>query len=209
MDGQQYLKILSQHLVQEITPTHELKKVTKNPDQLGRYSEEAVRTMVRRMIHPLNVATGGIVYEENYASMIPQIDTIFWSACPVPPIFSAGSFAMIPRHSAFGYLEIKRSAYPKVGQLIGKTLSYAKELIPYPYQEKPLARGVICLREFTQKNKALDKLVDEGMAFVLIDLKKDGSLQANPKAVWDLVNFVAEVKQVAMAYLGNVRITHQ
>jgi hypothetical protein len=47
------------------------------------------------------------------------------------------------------------------------------------------------------------------MAFVLIDLKKDGSLQANPKAVWDLVNFVAEVKQVAMAYLGNVRITHQ
>jgi len=215
MEGQSYLRILAKYIVQEITPTSDMKSVTTNSNHLGQYAEEAVRSVVRRMSHPLMVATGGIVHPDNYGTRIPQLDTILWSSCPVPPIFSKGSFALIPRHSAFGYLEIKRSAYSDTGERIAEAISHADNLIPeefsseYAKEGMPPACGVVCLRLPDQcSNPILSKLEKEGRAFVLIDQLADGSLRPNPDAVWKLVNYVALAKMIGMKYLGTIRVLH-
>jgi hypothetical protein len=206
MDPREHLRRLAGYIVQEITPARGLKDLTRNSALLGHYAEEAVRSLVRRTSHPLNVATGGIVHEGNHASCIPQLDTIFWSACPAPPVFCAGNFAIVPRHTAFGYLEVKRSAYSGSGLAIQQALAHADELIPYRCNERPLARGVVCLREHGQRDKTLDDLVEEGLAFVLMDESEAGEVTPNLKAVMDLVNFIADVKNAALSVLGGIKV---
>lgn len=116
MEAASYLKLLLEELGREFAPIQRVKKFTTNPAVIGAQAEAAVRAFVRRHISPLKVSTGTILYEKNCGTSTPQLDTMLWWLGTAPPLFESGEFAIIPRGSCFGVLEIKRSMYPGSGE---------------------------------------------------------------------------------------------
>jgi hypothetical protein len=112
-DPADFLRMLAPHIVAELRPPSELQKFTRNTAVVGAYVEAAVRWLIQRHVFPLRVASGAVIDQENTPGdpCLPQIDTIIWAPSPVPAVFQVGDFALIPRSSAFGVLEIKSSAY--------------------------------------------------------------------------------------------------
>lgn len=92
-----FLRLLAPHIIAELRPPTEISKFTKNTMVLGAYVEGGVRELVRRMIHPLRVATGAVIDQANVPGdpRLPQIDTIVWAPSPAPAVFQAGDFALV------------------------------------------------------------------------------------------------------------------
>src|SRR5439155_494785 len=83
MELHEYLGSFAAQLIDELRPILEIKGVTANTDLLGKYTEAAVRNLVRRIVYPMRLSTGAVL---DYPMPIPlrQIDIIVWAPFPAP-----------------------------------------------------------------------------------------------------------------------------
>jgi hypothetical protein len=111
MTPEEYLQQFVGHLTQELEPIVKVKEVTTNTALLGHFAEAALRRLIRRIAHPMQVSTGAIL-DYPMPAKLRQLDMILWAPFPAPAIFEVEGFALVPRSSAFGVLELKLSNYP-------------------------------------------------------------------------------------------------
>src|SRR5947209_5073959 len=111
MELQRHLSDIAIQLVHEIEPVLKIKAVTSNTDLLGKYAEASVRRLAHRIVAPSMHVSSGTVIDFPIAECLPQVDMIIWAPYPSPAIFEVENFAVVPRSSAFGVVEIKRSNY--------------------------------------------------------------------------------------------------
>src|SRR5437867_8112878 len=122
MELHEYLGSFAAQLIDELRPILEIKGVTANTDLLGKYTEAAVRNLVRRIVYPMRLSTGAVL---DYPMPIPlrQIDIIIWAPFPAPALFDVEGFGLVPKSSAFGVIEVKRSNYSGVEAQLESFLS--------------------------------------------------------------------------------------
>lgn len=113
MSVDEYLSNFAQHVVRELEPIIRVKEVTSNPDLLGKYAEAAIRRLMRRAVHPMHVSNGAVL-DYPMPAKLKQLDAIIWAPFPAPAVFEVDDFALVPRSSAFGVIEIKRTNYRDV-----------------------------------------------------------------------------------------------
>jgi hypothetical protein len=212
MNGQKFLELLAEQIVVELQPNKAISKFTTNPDIIGAYAEASLRQMVSRIVHPLRVSTGAVISEQlcSIPNKVPQIDTIIWIPSPAPAIFCAGEFGLVPRGSCMGIMEIKRSAYPKVGRKLEEALDekrvlslVADQLFKTDNPDFPAypALGVVCIREKGKSDRHLDNLIKKGHAIILFELSGE-DLTPCPKDIHRLLNFLIFTRKRAKLWDG-------
>jgi hypothetical protein len=204
MEPQEYLKHLCRQLAHELTAHDKIRAfVGRHPDLIGNYAEASTRDFISRVVTPLKVSTGTILYETNYGKEPPQLDAIVWSPNPAPAIFEGGNFAIVPRGSAHGFIEIKSKAYSsKVGKDIVQKLSHERDLI-HPrlkdfipgWGDHFYALGVVCVA--TRPDKTLRQLVEQKRAAILLDMDDNNEVSPNIDGIWTLVNFLILLRRRA------------
>lgn len=202
MDSRDFLEQLAKQLANDLKGNDQIRGFTTNSDLIGAYAEATVRSLVVRCVSPLLVSRGAIVYEGNCPNSVMELDTIIWQPRPVPAVFEVGDFAIVPRASAVAFLEVKRSAYGGCGTSMKDRLDQVDELVPlfgeyvtpehYEYLQAR-AFGVVCLRKANQHDSALDDLVAGKKAVVLLR-EKDGVIDPDARAVYNLINFLTKVR---------------
>jgi hypothetical protein len=212
----EFLKLVAPRLIDDLVAHDEIRKFTTNPDVIGAYIESAVRELVRRYVHPLRVSTGAVIdaAAPKAARDIPQMDTIIWTPSPAPAIFTAGDFALVPRSSALGLLEIKLSAY-KVGKLRERLRStfvhkYTADAMAGEKERfggtPPLpALGVVCVSYEKQSKKSLQELRSQGSVTLLFE-QRGTTFQPQEEDIYRLVNFLAFIRWRAKVHEGELRI---
>lgn len=181
----------------------------------GAYAEACVRELIRDFVSPMRVSRGTILYEGNVAPGTAQeIDAIVWQPSPLPSLFEAGDFAAVPRGSAVGFLEVKRSNYSNVGIAMQNTLKLETDLVPN-YEgtlESELARlprtlGVICLHENSKPDAALESLYASGRAVKILQVGPANSPPTiDPEGVVALANFLIGLRARGSIVDGKTRI---
>ena len=219
MTGEEFLRALADQLTDELRPSDSIRHFTTNPVVLGAYAEASLRSFVAKLVSPLRVCTGAVISEQlcSKPAKVPQIDTIIWAPSPAPAVYAAGDFGLVPRGSVFGIMEIKSSAYSKVGSDLAKALDedrvfslvadvgrahhdnqYPQHRSLYP---KFPALGVVVLRKPKQYDTELDRLCTAGRAVVLFTYQ-DEQLVPNPSAIYRLVNFLVLTRHRARMMEG-------
>src|SRR5262249_46280892 len=143
---------------------------------------------------PMHVSTGA-TFDYPMPDMLSQLDAIVWAPFPAPGIFEVDDFALIPRSSAFGFLEIKRSNYSGADEKLERHIENAVKLTADPIagfdQQIFPAMGVVCVLE-NKPSARLQALFDQGRAVAIFDnidpSKSNATVRA--KAVVELVNFL-------------------
>src|SRR5262245_53254273 len=99
MSGKLFLNELALQLIHELQPNQSIKKFADNVVIKGAYAEATLRQFVSRVVAPLRVSTGAVISEQSYErpKEVKQIDIIIWAPSPVPAVFCAGDFALVPR----------------------------------------------------------------------------------------------------------------
>src|SRR5437867_3277174 len=115
MEIREYLDTVAAQLVNELQPILSIKGVTANTDLLGKYTEASVRSLVHRIVHPMRVSTGAVL-DHPLPVPLRQIDIIIWAPFPAPALFDVQGFGLVPKSSAFGVIEVKRSNYSSVDE---------------------------------------------------------------------------------------------
>jgi len=214
MEAQEWLDLLGCQLAHELTAHDTIRTfVGSHPTLIGNYAEESTRNFISRVVTPLKVSTGTILYEGNVGKSPPQLDAIVWSPILVPAIFENANFAIVPRGSAHGFLEIKSTSYSDTGKDIADKLAYEEELIQphlkdfkdfFPELKDAVgALGVVCVA--TKPDKTLRQLVKEKRAVILLNMKND-QLEPNPDGIWTLVNYLLGLRLRWIAYEGRIRV---
>jgi hypothetical protein len=200
MDARQFLTCCAENLAHSLKPNGAIKELADNTDIIGAYAEASVREMVRRVAQPLQICTGGVIDVAVPPSEVPQLDTILWAPSPLPTVFAAGDFGLVPRSSCFGILEIKRSAYSKVAKQIAKRAEMAERLVAdvakivqaTELPSQPYFLGVICLG-YGDDIARIEKLEQKGQVIVL--LRDTGSgFEPDAAAVHKLMNFLVAAR---------------
>jgi hypothetical protein len=163
----QYLGMVATQLVNELTPILEIKGVTANTELLGMYTEAAVKSLVHRIVQPMRLSTGAVLDHPMPASL-RQIDLIVWAPFPAPALFDLEGFGLVPKSSAFGVIEIKRSNYSGVDAQLEAFLADVddRRIVSDPagpmadFQRSP-GLGVVCVLESAPSSK-LQGLIDAG-----------------------------------------------
>jgi hypothetical protein len=215
-DPQAFLRAVAPHVLAELRPPAELAIFTTNPDLIGGYVEGAVRSLLRRYLFPLRVCGGSVIDQQNIpgATDLPQLDTIVWTPAPVPAIFEAGEFALVPRSSSLGILEIKSSAYDLdlLERRLNPDLVRRVAADPMPEEQVSLgpflpALGVVCVRKHDQpQGGRLAALRMEGRVVVLFEERAPNDFQAQSLDVYKLLNFLAALRLRASLREGRVNI---
>jgi len=204
MEPDPWLREVAAELARGITANERIRAFTDNPTLIGAYAEASVRRLVRNIVAPLRVSHGAIIYEKNVPADVAELDTIVWSPCPLPALFEEDDFALVPRGSAFGILEIKRSNYPKVGEAIEKVLKGAPALLPPGHP--PPAMGVICLYDPKQSDTVLAGLLKHGDAVALLRRDGDGGFVPDPDGMYTLTNMLTAVRLWAQEWDGKAYV---
>jgi len=214
-DPAEFLRMLAPHIITELRPPSELQKFTRNPDVVGAYVETAVRAMIRRQVIPLQVASGTVIDQENIPGdpKLPQIDTIIWSPSPAPAVFQIDDFAVVPRSSAFGVLEIKSSAYdlPTLDSRLSvdfihrvtADLTADEKVVVGEFEAAGL--GVICLQKKNQSQRTIAKMENANRVIVLFEEKED-TIEPRARDIYTLVNFLAFMRYRRRLHEGLVTI---
>lgn len=185
----QYFRNLSSQLVKEVSPPTEIKKFVDNSDILGAYIECAVRQFIRKIIYSGKINTGGIISPE-FPKATNQIDTIIWATSPFPAIFEHENFAIVPKRSVFGIIEIKSSNYAGAVDKIKDSILSSKKLLIEERQENAI--GIFCLK--LQNQERLSDLVDNKKCFVLFDQNNDGTLEPNTCGIISFIQFLIRLE---------------
>ncbi len=216
IDAREWVRLICEELVNPVLSVERFKLMCDQHDLKGMQAEATVRNLVERFVVPLRVSHGTILHEDNAAgNKAPELDLIIWQPSPLPPMFEVGSFAIVPRGSAVGMMEIKRSNYNgEVGSKIKEKLDLADSLVwNYDGLLKQMlelnqrALGVVCLRDTTIKDEILDRLVAEGAAVVLLEAAGTGSkLTARTADVLKFANYLLGIRQRARILDGSTRL---
>jgi hypothetical protein len=214
-DPTDFLRMLAPHIIAELRPPSELQKFTRNTAVVGAYVEAAVRELIRRQVYPLHVATGAVIDQENIPGdpQLPQIDTIIWSPSPAPAVFQVGDFALVPRSSAFGILEVKSSAYDPSALDLRLNSDHIRKVTAdlLPTEKVDIGEfvaaglGIICLRKKNQPQSEIDKMENANRVVVLFD-ETDRSLTARELDIYKLVNFLAFMRWRRRLHEGLAKI---
>ncbi len=195
MDIGEYLDTVAGQLVNELRPILEIKGVTANTDLLGKYTEAAVRSLVLRIVQPMRVSTGGVL-DHPVPVRLRQIDMILWAPFPAPALFDVEGFGLVPRSSAFGVIEVKRSNY---GKSVDEHLESffadvdARRIVADPggafadYGRSP-GIGIICVLESKPSSK-LQAWIEKDKVVAIFE-RDGGTTKVRPRDVLVLVNFL-------------------
>jgi len=190
----EYLETVATQLVNELRPILEIKGVTANTDLLGKYTEAAVRSLVHRIVHPMRLSTGAVL-DQPIPVPLRQIDLIVWAPFPPPALFDIEGFGLVPRSSAFGVIEVKRSNYSGVETQLESFLADvdARKIVsdragPLADYSRTPGLGVVCVLE-SKPSRRLQELIDAQKVIAIFE--KDGTATAvRSKDVIVLVNFL-------------------
>jgi hypothetical protein len=166
-------------------------------------------------VFPLHVASGAVIDQTNIPGdpALPQIDTIIWAPSPAPAVFQVSDFALVPRSSAFGILEIKSTAYslPKLDERLTPNFIRsvtadltAGEKVDIGEFGAP-GLGVICLRKKSQSQGRLARMENANRVVVLFDETNDG-IQARALDIFRMVNFLGFMRRRYREHEGRVTI---
>lgn len=198
LEQREYLTHISGQLVNELTPITNIKAVTSNSDLLGKYTEAAMRGLIRRVVEPMRICTGAVI-DHPMPDHLRQVDVIVWAPHPVPAVFETEGFGLVPRSSAFGVIEIKRSNYTKSVDQVREFLAACQTGdIPTAqprgahedYSIRPWL-AVFCLLE-SKPTDALRALLADGSAVAIFE--RDGeATRVRHADVLNLVNFLYRI----------------
>ena len=209
----EFLEALAPHLLAELRPPSEFARFTRNSAVVGAYVESAVRQLIVRYVAPLRVSTGAVIDQSNkpFDPRLPQLDTIIWAPSPAPAVFQVGEFALVPRSSSFGVLEVKSSAYDidSLDKRLGPTLIRKLTADPLP-EESCLghfsaALGVVCVRLANQSRSKLDRMRNAERVVVLFD-QVGRQYVPRTKDIYRLVNFLAAIRLRGRVHEGQLTI---
>jgi hypothetical protein len=194
MELQKYLDTVATQLVNELKPILAIKEVTANTDLLGKYTEASLRSLVHRIVNPMRVSTGAVL-DHPLPMPLRQIDIIIWAPFPAPALFDVEGFGLVPKSSAFGVIEVKRSNYSGVEAQLESFLSdvEAARIVAAPggplrdYQRSP-GIGVISVLEVAPSSK-LQSLIDADKVVAIFE-KEGDTTRVRPRDVLVLVNFL-------------------
>jgi hypothetical protein len=191
-----------------------------NPALVGGYVEGAVRSLIRRYLLPLRTCHGAVIDQENIpaAKDLPQLDVIAWTPLPVPAVFEAGEFAVVPRGSSVGVLEVKSSLYDGAKaslqafldpERVKKVTADYVELSPivqFPGLSSFLpALGVVCILAKGQAlGNDISQLRTSGQIAVLFEENEKFEPMPQTRDIYVLINFLAALR--LRAYLAEGRV---
>jgi hypothetical protein len=184
-------EVIAPALVKELELILTIKGVTRNTDLLGHYTEAALRRLTRRVVQPLRVSKGAVI-DYPLPEKLKQIDLIVWAPFPAPSIFEVDDFGLVPRSSAFGLMEIKRSNYKAAASELENFMKSGPTLIGSGEGDALLRIiGVVCVLE-KKPSTRLKKLFDAGRVVALFD-KTSSKVVLRPKDILRLINFLHRV----------------
>ncbi len=198
MDVTQHMQFITKQLARELQLVAGMKEVTSSPPLLGAYAEAAVRRLVHRMVSPMRVCSGAIL-DFPQPDKLRQIDAIIWAPYPAPAILEAEGFGLVPRSSAFGVLEVKRSNYSDVDNALedfASAFSSAKPVnlsmsTDYSMFITP-GMGVVCLLE-KKVSERLASLFDSQRAVAIIKAIDGREPEVCAEGILRLINFLGTV----------------
>jgi hypothetical protein len=94
----------------------------------------------------MRVSTGTIL-DYPLASKLPPIALIIWTPFPSPAIFEVGDFALVPKSSAFGLIEVKRSNYPETETAFEAFFESARGMISAPAGSRTVLGSCLSLKK--------------------------------------------------------------
>jgi hypothetical protein len=207
----EYFSLVYREVVEELSANSRIRSFTRNSDIIGAYAEASIHRLARRILAPYRVSTGAITSAELHVAGhdIPQVDLIAWTPAPLPALFELENFALVPRRSVIGVIEIKRSNYSHVGQRIASVLDRIDDLtsdrLGYHRRTK-WGLGIVTLLEHKISDPVLAKQMRKGRTVAL--LKKVGdTYQPLPDGVSRLINFLSETRRRGKAIDGIAGLT--
>jgi hypothetical protein len=144
---------------------------------------------------PLQVCRGGIL--DYPQKKLAQADVIIWSPHPAPPIFNIERFGLVPRSSAFGTVEVKKSNYSGVDTELDKFVSNIErqreksEASGIPSNFPTRALGVMAALN-KRPSRRLRQLMEEKKVVAIFDLRT-GQKKVRVRDVVVLINFLYTV----------------
>ena len=194
MELREYLDTVAVQLVNELKPILDIRGVTANTDLLGKYTEASVRNLVHRIVQPMRACTGAVL-DYPVPILLRQIDIIIWAPFPVPALFDVEGFGLVPKSSAFGVIEVKRSNYSGVDELLEGFLADvdARKIVADPggpiadYGRSP-GIGIVSVLEAAPSAR-LQSLIDADKVVAIFERKGD-TIRVRPRDVLVLVNFL-------------------
>lgn len=201
---------MAEPLADELKPNASLRRFTNNPVLIGAYAEHSVREFIAKAVFPLRVSTGSIIHEENTPTGLKQLDSIVWQPSPVPAMFERGNFAIVPRHSAVGYLEIKSSDYAEAADALVEQLNHAESLIPYSDKNNkcPKALAVVCIQRKQSLPSKLVTLEEEGKLAVIFKTEGDQT-KTHAKGMFRLIQYLTYLRGIARQVDGAITVAIQ
>jgi hypothetical protein len=193
LELREYLTTLAEQLSSELRPILSISEVTNNSDLLGKYTEAALRNLVHRVVQPMRICTGAIV-DYPLPLQLKQRDIIIWAPCPIPAIFETQGFGLVPRSSAFGVIEVKKSNYSAaVDEQLEEFSASVNSAVAEPRGAmadfgKNYGIGVVCMLTATPSSR-LQKLIDDKRAVAMFDVT-GGPPAVRTKDVLTLANFL-------------------
>jgi len=172
-----------------------VKQVTENTDLLGSYTEALVRRLSRRVVDPvLRVSTGSVI-DYPLADPLPQIDLILWAPHPAPSVYDVDDFGLVPRTSAFGLVEIKRSNYSGVDHRLDQFLKKAPALVnrEREHESQGYAMGIVCVLD-EKPSEILRSLIDEKKVGAFFE-RNDSGVNVRRDDVLNFINFLHRIKR--------------
>jgi hypothetical protein len=198
MTVEEYLsKVIAEPLTHELQLILNMKEVTEDTDLLGGYTEALVRRLSRRVVYPLLRVSSGSVIDYPLPDLLPQIDVILWAPYPAPSVYEVDDFGLVPRSSAFGVVEIKRSNYSGVDHELEDFIKKAPDLVYDGQEVHPQGHGmgIISVIEIEQKPSALLKaLIDRNTVAAFFE-KSPSGVSVRTDDVLRFINFLHRIKR--------------
>jgi hypothetical protein len=197
MELAEYKWQLAEQLVHELQPVLAIKEFTDNAVLLGAYAEATVRRLTRRVVYPMRVSTGAVL-DFPMPDPLRQLDLIVWAPFPAPAIFEVEDFALIPRSSAFGSIEIKRSNYTGIEESLEKfvdAVGNPPRLVDPDAtigDSKLASLGVVPVLE-NAPSKRLALLLESKKAVAIFE-QGQGKPKVRQKDVFELINFLNYIR---------------
>lgn len=187
--------MIAEPLSHELQLILNMKQVTRNTVLLGSHTEALVRRLSRRVVDPLLRVSTGSVIDYPLADSLPQIDVILWAPHPAPTVYEVDDFGLVPRSSAFGVVEIKRSNYSGVDHELEDFIKEAPNLV-YDGQEvdsQGHAMGIVSVLE-EKPSGLLQSLIDRKTVAAFFERNESG-VNVRTDDVLNFINFLHRIKR--------------
>ncbi len=194
MTVEEYLsRVIAGPLTHELQLILNMKEVTQNTELLGSYTEALVRRLSRRVVHPLLRVSSGSVIDYPLPDVLPQIDVILWAPYPAPSVYEVDDFGLVPRSSAFGVVEIKRSNYSDVDHKLEKFISDSPDLVYDGQEVDPLGHAMGIVSVIEEPSSLLKSLIDRGTVVAFFE-KSSSGVSVRTDDVLRFINFLHRIK---------------